>query len=126
MSLFSGNRKVRSRRPKTVQEASQELSPRGKSRQLDKQSDQLRQQIYRLECMITEAPHLQRQHRLSNVNTLPPIELPSPVPRGRRIPLAQQRAHRSQRLRLLTECVIVFGCIAAVIGWLNQWFHFWN
>lgn len=126
MALFSGNRKVRSRRPKTVQEAgAQELSPRGKSRRLDKRADELRQQIHRLECMITEAPRLQRQHRLANVNMVPPMELSSPVPRHRRVPIAQQRARRGERLRMMMEGVLVIGCIAGVTGWLNQWFHFW-
>jgi hypothetical protein len=27
---------------------------------------------------------------------------------------------------MLTEGVFVIGAIAAVVGWLNQWFHFWN
>jgi len=126
MSLFSGNRKVRSRRPKTAQEASQELSPRGKSRDLAKRADEVRHQIHRLECVITEAPRLQRQHRLANVNMVPPMELASPAPRHRRVPIAQQRAQRSKRLCLALECVLVVGTIAGVTGWLNQWFHFWS
>lgn len=124
MALFSGNRKVRSRRPKTAQEASHELSPRGKSRHLAKRADELRHQIHRLECVITEAPRLQRQHRMANVNMVPPMELSSPVTRQqRRVPIAQQRAQRGKRLRLVLECMIVLGTITAITGWLNQWFH---
>lgn len=125
MALFSGNRKVRPRRPPTEQDAIQKLSPHGKAHQLDKRADELRQQIHRLECMITVAPRLQRQRRLANVNMVPPMQLSTPAPRHRRAPLAQRRARRGERLRMVLESVLVLGCIAAVTGWLNQWFHFW-
>lgn len=126
MALFSGNRKVRSRRSKTAHEMRHEQSHRGKSRHLAKRSDELNGEIHRLECFIVDAPRLQRQHRLANVNMVPPMDLPSPVRGHRRLPIAQQRARRSERLRMLTEGVFVVGAIAAVVGWLNQWFHFWN
>ncbi len=126
MALFSGNRKVRSRRPKPVQALKEEASPRHKSRHLTKRADELNSQIHRLECFITAAPRIHRQHRLANVNMVPPMELASPAPRHRRVPIAKRRALRSERLRMLTEGTLVIGSIAAVIGWLNQWFHFWS
>ena len=126
MALFSGNRKVRSRRQKPVQALKEETSPQRKSRNLNKRSDELNSQIHRLECFITAAPRIERQHRLANVNMVPPMELASPAPRHRRVPIAKRRALRSQRLRLFTEGMLVLGSIAAVVGWLNQWFHFWN
>ncbi len=126
MALFSGNRKVRSRRQKPVQALKEEASPQRKSRNLNKRSDELNSQIHRLECFITAAPRIERQHRLANVNMVPPMELASPAPRHRRVPIAKRRALRSERLRLFTEGMLVLGSIAAVVGWLNQWFHFWN
>lgn len=126
MALFSGNRKVRSRRPKPVQALAEEASPQRKSRHLTNRSDELNSQIHRLECFITAAPRIERQRRLANVNMVPPMELSSPAPRQRRLPIAKQRARRSERLRLLTEGLLVLGSIAAVVGWLNQWFHFWS
>lgn len=126
MALFSGNRKVRSRRAKPVQALKEEASPQRKSRNLTKRSDELNSQIHRLECFITAAPRIERQRRLANVNMVPPMELASPAPRHRRVPIAKQRARRSERLRMLTEGMLVLGSIAAVVGWLNQWFHFWN
>ena len=126
MALFSGNRKVRSRRPKPVQVLKEEASPQRKSRSLTKRSDELNSQIHRLECFITAAPRIERQQRLANVNMVPPMELSSPAPRHRRVPIAKQRARRSERLRMFTEGMLVLGSIAAVVGWLNQWFHFWN
>jgi len=126
MALFSGNRKVRARRPKSAQDLKREVSPQRGAKQLTKRADELNTEIHRLECFITAAPRIQRQHRLENVNMVPPMELASPAPRHRRVPIAKQRARRSERLRLLTEGLIVLGSIAAVVGWLNQWFHFWS
>jgi hypothetical protein len=126
MALFSGNRKVRSRRPKPAQALKEEASPRRKSRSLTKRSDELNSEIHRLECFITAAPRIERQRRLANVNMVPPMELSSPAPRHRRVPIAKQRARRSERLRMFTEGMLVLGSIAAVVGWLNQWFHFWG
>lgn len=126
MALFSGNRKVRSRRAKPVQALKEEASPQRKSRSLTKRSDELNSQIHRLECFITAAPRIERQRRLANVNMVPPMEQASPAPRHRRVPIARQRARRSERLRMLTEGLLVLGSIAAVVGWLNQWFHFWG
>lgn len=126
MALFSGNRKVRSRRAKPVQALKEEASPQRKSRSLTKRSDELNSQIHRLECFITAAPRIERQRRLANVNMVPPMEQASPAPRHRRVPIAKQRARRSERLRMLTEGLLVLGSIAAVLGWLNQWFHFWG
>ena len=126
MALFSGNRKVRARRPKSTQDLKQEASPQRGTRNLAKRADELNTQIHRLECFITAAPRIKRQHRLENINMVPPMELASPAPRSRRVPIAKQRARRSERLRLFTEGMIVLGSIAAVIGWLNQWFHFWG
>lgn len=126
MALFSGNRKVRSRRPKPVQASKEEASPQRKSRHLSKRSDELNSQIHRLECFITAAPRIEGQRRLANVNMVPPMELSAPAPRHRRVPIAKRRALRSERLRLFTEGTLILGSIAAVVGWLNQWFHFWN
>ncbi len=125
MALFSGNRKIRSRRPQAAQELKQEPSLRSNSRHLAKRADELNSEIHRLECFIANAPRLQRRQHLANVNMVPPMELSSPAPRaGRRVPIAQQRARRSEHLRLCIEGTVVFVTIAAVVGWLNQWFHF--
>lgn len=126
--MFSGNRKVRSRRAQTARDLSQQPQPsRGQTRHLSKRSDEVNSQIHRLECFIADAPRLERQQRLANVNMVPPMELPSPALRHRRrVPIAQRRAKRSQKLMLLAEGAVVVGMIAAVVGWLNQWFHFWG
>jgi hypothetical protein len=126
MALFSGNRKVRARRPKTAQALKQEAAQPRNSRHLAKRSDELNSEIHRLECYITAAPRIERQQRLANVNMVPPMELSTPAPRHRRVSIAKRRALRSERLRLFTEGALMVGAIAAVVGWLNQWFHFWG
>lgn len=126
MALFSGNRKVRARRPKTAQALKQEAAQPRNSRHLAKRSDELNSEIHRLECFITAAPRIHREHRLANVNMVPPMELASPAPRHRRMPIAKRRAQRGERLRLFTEGMLIVAAIAAVVGWLNQWFHFWS
>ncbi|WP_395752220.1 hypothetical protein [Prosthecobacter sp.] len=125
MALFSGNRKVRSRRPKSAQDLKKEPALQRNSRHLAKRSDELNSKIHRLECFITAAPEIERRQRLANVNIVPPMEA-TPSPRKRRVPIAKQRARRSQHLRMATEGLLVLGSIAAVVGWLNQWFHFWG
>lgn len=124
--MFSGNRKVRSRRVKTAQDLSQQTpTPQRQSRRLTKRSDEVNSQIHRLECFIADAPRLERQRRLANVNMVPPMELPSPALRQRRrVPIAQRRAKRGQRFMQVAEGAVILGMIAAVVGWLNQWFHF--
>lgn len=124
--MFSENRKVRSRRVKTTQDLNQELAARGNSRHLAKRSDEMKSQILRLECFIADAPRMERQRRLSNVNMVPPMDLPSPARRHQRRPLAQRRAKRGERVLLMAEGAVIVGMIAAVVGWLNQWFHFWS
>lgn len=127
--MFSGNRKVRSRRAKTARDLSQQPSSsgRGQTRHLSRRADEVSTQIHRLECFIADAPRLERQRRLANVNMVPPMELPSPALRHRRrVPIAQRRAKRGQKLMLAAEGAVVLGMIAAVVGWLNQWFHFWG
>jgi hypothetical protein len=104
-----------------------ETAGRAKTRQLAKRSSELKSEIYRLECLITAAPQIERQRRLANVNMVPPMHLSSPAPRNKgRVPIARQRAQRSERLRLWIECILILACIAGVTGWLNQWFHFWS
>lgn len=131
--MFSGNRKVRTRRPKTAQDLGRQPDPttpaatRGQTRQLSKRGDELNSQIHRLECFIADAPRLQRQQRLANVNMVPPLDLPSPARSRapRRVPIAQRRAQRGQRLMLLGEFAFLLGAIGALVGWLNQAYHFW-
>ncbi|WP_395736329.1 hypothetical protein [Prosthecobacter sp.] len=126
MALFSGNRKVRSRRSKSTQDLKKEPTLQRNSRHLAKRSDELSSKIHRLECFITAAPEIERRQRLANVNIVPPMESSTPSPRKRRVPIAKQRARRSERLRMATEGLLVLGSIGAVVGWLNQWFHFWS
>jgi hypothetical protein len=124
------NKKVRSPRPRYAAELVKPLGPAKPSqlRQLQKSSRELTEEIHRLECSIAAAPAAIRRHRLATMDTLPAPE-PAFAPskrRSNRLPLQQQRAIRNRRLGLLAELVIVFTTLAAAVGWMNQWFNWWN
>ena len=124
------NKKVRSTRPRYASELAKPLgSPKpAQIRQLQKSSLELKEEIYRLECTIAAAPAAMRRHRLATMDTLPaPERAFSPRRRqNARMPLQQQRIQRNRRLGVLIELVIVFTTLAAALGWMNQWFHWWN
>jgi len=124
------NKKVRSTRPRYATELVKPLgSPKpSQIRQLQKSSRMLQEEIHRLECSIAGAPALLRRQRLATMDTLPAPERAF-SPRRRqtaRLPLQQQRLQRNRRLGMLIELVIVFTTLVAALGWMNQWFHWWN
>ena len=128
MALFSsGNRKVRSRLPQTVLELGKETSSGAANpRHLRRRSEELWKQIHRLECLIADAPRLQKAQRLATLDTLPPLAAPTKLRGHRRMTLVQRKEIHGRRLRLALEWTFVGAGIASVVGWLNQWFHFWS
>ncbi len=124
------NKKVRSTRPRYASELAKPLGPAkpAQMRQLQKSSRELTQEIHRLECSIAAAPAAMRRHRLATMDTLPAPESAVVNTRRRtsRMPLQQQRAQRNRRLGLFMELIVVFTTLAAALGWMNQWFHWWN
>lgn len=119
------NKKVRSSRPKTVHDMTrQDRSAR--IRQLQRHSNDLSEEIQRLECTIAAAPHAMHQRRLASVNTLPPLHYyAKPLqPSARRVPLQKQRAAKRHRLGLIIELALVMTALAAALGWMRQWMHF--
>ena len=128
MALFSsGNCKVRSRRPKTAQELGRtQVSETVNPRHLRRRSEELGKQIHRLECLIADAPRLQKVQRLASLDTLPPLTAKA-APRSRqKMTLAQRQMVNSSRIKLVGEWLLVGVGIAAIVGWLNQWFHLWS
>lgn len=128
MSLFSsGNRKVRARRPKTVQELGMAQSPASQSpRRLGRRAEELGKKIHRLECFIADSPRIQQENRLATLDTLPPLSPKRPGRHPQNMTLAQRREIKGRRWRLALEWMVVGTSIAALVGWLNQWFHFWS
>jgi hypothetical protein len=101
---------------------------KARMRQLETRSRELEDEIERLECTIASAPAAMRQRRLATRNTLPAPE-PTFSKTKRRtagIPLVQRRARQKQRLSKFVELIVVFGALAAAVGWMNQWFHWWG
>lgn len=123
------NKKVRPPRPRYASELAKPLGPAkpAQMRQLQKSSRELTQEIHRLECSIAAAPAAMRRHRLATMDTLPAPESAFVKTRRRtsRMPLQQQRAQRNRRLGLFMELIVVFTTLAAALGWMNQWFHWW-
>ncbi len=125
------NKKVRSSRSKTVSDLLKPSEP-AKMRQLQTRSRDLNAEIQRLECTIASAPALMRRQRLATIDSLPPLRSPErPAPRGgkataRKMPLHKQREQRRRRVGLLVELALVFTTLAAALGWMNQWFHWWG
>lgn len=121
----SGNRKVRSSQPKTARELGRlpAMPELVKPRQLKRQALKVNEEIHRLECLIADAPRLQKQRRLATLDELPPMDS-RPVRRPKKMSLAQKREVNSRRLGLCVEWVLVLGAITAAVGWLNQWFNF--
>jgi hypothetical protein len=129
------NKKSRASRPRSVTDLLAEPLPtaarpaRARIRQLESRSRELESEIERLECSIAAAPALLGQRRLATRDTLPPLRSPA-AGRGRpqpsRLPQVQRQAIRRARLSKLLELLIVFGILAAALGWMNQHFHWWD
>jgi hypothetical protein len=120
------NKRIRTRRTsRTAKDIAMDLGTAMKQqpRQLARKSDDLQNQIHRLECFIAAAPSLKRQHRLENYDIIPPMQRSAPVRKTSRLPLQQQMALRRQRLRLLAEFGIVSITVAGLAGWLNHCFN---
>jgi hypothetical protein len=124
------NKRVRTSRPRFASDLCKELgAPKpAQIRQLQKSSRELKEEIPRLECSIAAAPAALRRHRLATMDTLPAPEPAFAITKRRtsRMPLQQQRVKRNRMLGLLIELVTVFAILAAALGWMNQWFHWWN
>jgi hypothetical protein len=124
------NKKIRSSRPRYASELAKPLGPAKtvQIRQLQQSSRALDEEIHRLECAIAAAPATIRRQRLAAMDTLPAPEPTFTQTRRRtsRAPLQQQRVQRNRRLGLYLELILVFTALAAAIGWMNQWFHWWN
>lgn len=124
------NKRVRTSRPRFASDLGKELgAPKpAQIRQLNKSSRELKEEIHRLECSIAAAPAAMRRHRLATMDSLPAPEpaFAKTKRRTSRMPLQQQRVKRNRMLGLLIELVTVFAILAAAVGWMNQWFHWWN
>lgn len=122
------NKRVATRRPKSVQDLAQEARP-ARLKQMRTRSRALKEEIHSLECTIAAAPHAIRRQRLATKDVLPAPEsmlvkraLRSP----QRKPLHLLKAAKRRRLALLIELGVVLTSLAAAVGWMNQWFHWWT
>jgi hypothetical protein len=125
------NKKVTSRSRNVADVLAQPLpssKPKVRMRQLETRSRELENEIERLECTIASAPAAMRHRRLVTRNTLPaPEPTFSKTKRMTKgLPLVQRRARTRQRVGKLVELIVVFSVLTAALGWMNQWFHWWD
>jgi len=122
------NKRVSSRRPKSVQDLAQEPRP-ARLKQIKTRSRAIQEEIYSLECAIVAAPHAMRRQRMATKDVLPapePIYTKKALRSPKRIPLHQLKAAKRRRLALFIEFGVVITSLVAAVGWMNQWFHWWN
>jgi hypothetical protein len=122
------NKRVASRRPKTVQTAAQEIQP-ARLHQLRNRSRSLQEEIHTLECAIVAAPSTMRRRRLATKDVLPapePLFGKKSLRSPQRIPLHMRKAAKRRRLALVIEFAVVVATLAAALGWMNQWFNWWT
>jgi hypothetical protein len=126
------NKRIRPSRSRSKEDLLSGLdSPAPKQRQrLAKQSEDMTREIHRLECLIAAAPHLQKKRQLERINLLPPPE--EFASRDRRVRAAQRRPlpmnarkiQQKQRTLQIVQLAILLTTIAALAGWMRQWFGF--
>ncbi|TDU67183.1 hypothetical protein EI77_03384 [Prosthecobacter fusiformis] len=118
------NKRVASRRPKTVQSVAQEIQP-ARLKQMRSRSRSLQEEIHVLECAIVAAPHAMRRQRMATKDVLPapePMYVKKALRSPQRIPLHLRKAAKRRRLALLLEFGIVVTSLIAALGWMKQWF----
>ncbi len=121
------NKRIRSRKPRSKEDliAGLETPVARKPRHLSRQSADLSREIHRLECLIADAPRLQRQSRMRRRNTLPPpdelaFQRRGALPAGP-LPLHARRLQQKRRLLLLAQLTLLLLAAAAIAGWSRQW-----
>lgn len=122
------NKRVATRRPKSVQALAQEARP-ARLKQMKTRSRALEEEIYSLECTIAAAPHAIRRRRLATKDVLPAPEsmmVQKALRSPQRKPLHLRKADKRRRMALLIELGVVATSLAAALGWMNQWFHWWG
>ncbi|GAA5140489.1 hypothetical protein GCM10023213_23160 [Prosthecobacter algae] len=122
------NKRVASRRPKSVQALAQEARP-ARLKQMKSRSLAIQEEIHSLECAIVAAPHTLRRRRMASKDVLPapePMFAKKALRSPQRVPLHQLRAAKRRRLALLLEFGVVATSLVAALGWMNQWFHWWD
>lgn len=121
------NKRIRSRRPAAKKDLLSELDAPApvKHRRLAREANDINREIHRLECLIADAPRLQKQRQIRRRNTLPPPEefrfhsgrgaVAAPLP------LHARQLQQKRRLLLILQLAMVLLATAALAGWMKQW-----
>ena len=119
----------RSKKP-LLEEKPKAPTDQSKARTIQSESDAVKLRIKRLRNFVKKAPALAKQQMEDRRNIVPPME-PSPrkkkgSPAEKRLPYQKAKMARRRTLRLAFEFLVLALIIAAIIGWLNQSFHFFS
>lgn len=120
------NKRVASRRPKTSKDLLTPEPPAVRKKRLAGKTQDIHDEIHRLECFISAAPRISRQQRLARIHEVPPLERETSARLRRRedLPLQQQIALSRQKFMHLAELAVIGIATLGLTGWLNQYFHF--
>lgn len=123
---MAANKKVAPRRPKTSKDMLTPEPPAARKKRLAGKSQDIQEEMHRLECFISAAPRISRQQRLARIREVPPMERETAGRRRRKedLPLQQQIAISRQKLMHVAELAFVGIASLGLLGWLNQHFHF--
>jgi hypothetical protein len=101
--------------------------PQPRTASLREEAEVNRRRMERLEMVIATAGASATCNRNARADYLPPVEQTA---KRRRAPSRRPQHHveleRRKSAALAMQVSMLFVVIAAVVGWLNQRFHFWN
>ena len=123
---MAANKKIASRRAKTSKDLLTEEQPAQRKKRLAGKTQDIQEEMHRLECFIAAAPRISKQQRLARIREVPPMERETAGRRRRKedLPLQQQIAISRQKMMHVAELAVIGIASLGLLGWLNQYFHF--
>lgn len=124
------NVRLNSRRQSAVdlaRETASAKATRTRSSSARKPAVDPQERIEHLEMVIATAAATAGRRRLAEIDYVP-AERSSSSRRGnlQRRPHHRQQLERRRSAALFMQVIMLFVLIAAVVGWMNQKFHFWG
>ncbi|MFZ4592677.1 MAG: hypothetical protein ACOYOF_00360 [Verrucomicrobiaceae bacterium] len=100
--------------------------PQPRTANLREEAELNRRRMERLEMVIATAGASATCNRNTRADYLPPVEQTAKRRAPSRRPQHHVELERRKSAALVMQVSMLFVVIAAVVGWLNQRFHFWN
>lgn len=106
--------------------ASPAKKPQPRTANLREEAELNRRRMERLEMVIATAGASANCKRNARADYLPAVEGTSRRKAPQRRPQHHVELERRKSAALVMQVTMLFVVIAAVVGWLNQTFHFWS